>query len=455
MKTVFKKLTVAFLALTLCFTAAFAGCGEDNPSGDGDGVQVLDKTAIFAAVNDVSLTDANYFSLSGKEKTSGNGSTTSSEFLFRGGIKLGADLKSFEMLELDAFSLYNEQEKRADASFYRDAKRYGQGFTQKDFKGINELQTEIKNMLADETYKLQFVLDVNAALAEIGNSDGADGDNVPDTDIPSTDIPAANLPSVDFDKINALELNALVEGLSQGIIALADVKVNGDVYTIDVLNTITQILTSVKAITMLIDSNPALTLGELYNNPAVQAIALPLFGQIKASDALNVVYAFVDAEIIKQKTGVELPEAGNLSVNDYVKKVLTDCSFVYGETKIPVGTIAVRDMFNDGSDASAEWTALTPALEEAIEKIKETVKIYKIMLTIKGGKITALAVKLKIDNSYEIATDKATTKKIEMITEVDFKLEILDKMPELIDVSKNLPEIAIDGDLSDGSDLAA
>ncbi|MDY4186611.1 MAG: hypothetical protein SOX77_01970 [Candidatus Borkfalkiaceae bacterium] len=253
---------------------------------------------------------------------------------------------------------------------------------------------------------------------------------------------------------------AFSESLYKGIIALTDISIDGDVYTIDILSTIDKVLNYVKAITTLIDANPDLTLGELYNSAAVQAIALPVLGSIPAKELLDFIFALTkaDAEIIKLKTGIVLPDAGNLNANEYIKNVLTGCSFLYGEgddvITVPVGEVKVRDMFKGiggdiSTDQPAEWTNITPAIDKAIKEINDVLKILKISLTVKGDAITAIGLKLKLEVPYKYE-NAATGETIEgkEIVDAEIKVELLDKMPELLNVDKNLPA-ATDGEKTD------
>ena len=74
MKTIFKKFTVLLLSLALCFTAVFAGCGEQaNSSGNSPVEQVNAKVTLVKALNSVSPSAANYFKLSGKGTYTDNG----------------------------------------------------------------------------------------------------------------------------------------------------------------------------------------------------------------------------------------------------------------------------------------------------------------------------------------------------------------------------------------------
>lgn len=449
MKTIFKKFTVLLLSLALCFTAVFAGCGEQaNSSGNSPVEQAKAKVTVVKALNSVSPSAANYFKLSGKAITTDNGKLKSSEILAQGVIKFKDDFSGFETLKADMFMRYVGDELIGEAQFYRDGKIYGQGFSENgylDFKTIADVKAEISDMLASDEYKLHFIGNVDFP------SDGTPDGVTPDTgEGGSSGFAGAD---IDYSKLMAFS-----ESLYKGIIALTDISIDGDVYTIDILSTVNKVLNYVKAITALIDANPDLTLGELYNSAAVQAIALPVLGSIPAKELLDFILAVpgADAEIIK--LGIVLPDAGTLNANEYIKNVLTGCSFVYGEgdnvITVPVGEVKVRDMFKgNGGDIStdrpAEWTNITPAIDKAIKEINDVLKILKISLTVKGDAITAFGLKLKFEAPYKYG-NAATGETIEgkEIVDAEIKVELLDKMPELLNVDKNLPA-ATDGGKTD------
>ena len=452
MKTIFKKFTVLLLSLALCFTAVFAGCGEQaNSSGNSPVEQVNAKVTLVKALNSVSPSAANYFKLSGKGTNTDNGKLKSREILAQGVIKFKDDFSGFETLESDMFGLYVGYEHGiGEAQFCRDGKFYGQGFSANgylDFKTIADVKAEISDMLASDEYKLNYIGNVDFP------SGGTADEVAPDTgEGDSSGFAGAG--------IDYFKLMAFSESLYKGIIALTDISIDGDVYTIDILSTVNKVLNYVKAITTLIDANPDLTLGELYNSAAVQAIALPVLGSIPAKELLDFIFAFTkaDAEIIKLKTGIVLPDAGNLNANEYIKNVLTGCSFVYGEgddvITVPVGEVKVRDMFKGiggdiSTDQPAEWTNITPAIDKAIKEINDVLKILKISLTVKGDAITAIGLKLKLEVPYKYE-NAATGETIEgkEIVDAEIKVELLDKMPELLNVDKNLPA-ATDGEKTD------
>lgn len=444
MKGIFKKLFVVILSLALCFGGA--GCGDDVTDVIDDVIdEVKAKATVIDVIDGVSISSPVYLNIKGNEKMTGNGKDFNAEFVAYGGIKLREDLKSFELFDADLFSVSTgavngyEDLITGDAQFYRGGKNYGVGSVYYEDISIEEIKNNAIEDLSAKHRELTFIEDVNDIFKDIASPAPSEGlEGKPESAFEA--VPAAN-------------------GVLKGMASLADISVNGDVYTIDCLSTVIKVLNYVKAITAVIDANPELTLGELYNDPAVQVLAKPVFGSISAKDALIAAEVFTafTPETIKQETGLVLPEPGDKNFNDYLAQIISECSFVFGEgetaVKVGVGSVKIRDMFKggtkadpdgDGADSgeapAVEWKNLTPVIDKAITEVNDVLKVLKISLTIVNKKVTAVKINANFNEEHSKSVDDNPPVITKYNIDLVLECELLDAMPELCNVTEFLPE---------------
>ena len=444
MKGTFKKLFAVILSLALCFGGA--GCGDDVTDVIDDVIdEVKAKATVIEVIDGVSLSSPVYLNIKGKVKTTENGKITNTEGVAYGGIKLSEDLKSFELFDADLFSVSTdaitgyEDLIFGEAQFYRGGKNYGVGSVYYENKSLEEVKIGLIDDLSAKHRELTFMQDVNDIFKDIAS--------------PAPSEVLEEKPGSAFEAVPA------VNGVLKGMASFADISVNGDVYTIDCLSTVIKVLNYVKAITAVIDANPELTLGELYNDPAVQVLAKPVFGSISAKDALIAaeVFTAITPETIKQETGLVLPEPGDKNFNDYLAQIISECSFVFGEgetaVKVGVGSVKIRDMFKggtkadpdgDGADSGEapadEWKNLTPVIDKAVAEVNDVLKVLKISLTIVNKKVTSVKINANFNEEQSESVDDNPPVIIKYNIDLVLECELLDAMPELCDVTEFLPE---------------
>ncbi len=435
-----KKILIA-LSLTLVFLcAAFA-------SGCGNGETAV-KEDFAEAVNSLTTNDSVYASgnveLSRKENNSHevySNADVNVKGTFSGGLAYDSVTQNYKAFDFDLFSVTNitnvaQTKTQAGGYFVRDGKAYYLETPAHSDNDYDTLKADVLKAL-EKGENLTYDLDLKEALA--------DGIGV------TVDVPE------DFEKARA-SAESLSAGLIKGFSELCVIEKNGSDYTFDFTKTVCELIDKIAAATEKYLKTPNATVGEFYATAEAQAILSPVLKNVKAKDLVDVVSALAEDGTLTETTDGKL----NLNLDGMIitldkpsEKATLDEYLVKTvfETKIDTGMakVAIKDVTLNGflggatteqpvSYTDEQIAEILNGFKEAKQNAEEEFPTAKITLTIKKGKVTHIKVDIKrveYTYLYEMGSNKKTKVPVEeWVIKID--ADVLDKMPALTDVSKNI-----------------
>ena len=452
-----KTLTVFALMLTLLFATVFTSCGKDqSETPTGDNKQTLaDAVTEFAGrsaiyTNGTAKIGERHTVTEGSEK----GTTSStSDFAFAGGISYDEATGEFGAFDADIFGMMTSPEENSapltstGAIFVRDGISYS-------YHGLSDYNGNVNGMkdAVSEKFKAGEKLEPFA-----GNLKDAILDK----------IGIGNAPAAQVKEIETA-VKSLCSGLFKGISELAVITVNGDDYTLDVTATICDLIDKCAAAAEVALKNPEAMVGEFYATPEVKAILSPILKNVKAQDVVDVLKTAIGNEyfhetaegklevVINGVGSIVIDKPGSASLEDYLVNTVFEAELNTGAAMVKIKNFVIGTIFGFGSasDSGAqspamsdeEIAAMVAEIKKSKDELLEALPTAKITFTIKSGKITRIKAEIKIVSGGSISSDGSiggagsdgNTTIITAYTDektIAVEFDVLDKMPELLDLS--------------------